>query len=195
MYDYISGKLTVKNLEYACIDINGLAYLCYIPFKTYENLVAINEKEKLYTYMYVKEDLIKLYGFKTIEERKIFKLVISVSGIGPKIALAILSVYSPNEIINIVKINDAKMLSKVNGLGLKKAQKLIIELSDKVEDIEISETQDFNILLIKNELKLALESLGYNKIKLEDYLSDEEIMNYKDSAILMKLVLKKLAKK
>lgn len=195
MYDYISGKLVTKALDYACIDVNGVGYILYIPFKTYENLNEINSFEKLYTYLHVKEDDMRLYGFKTITERSIFKKVISVSGIGPKIALAILSVYTPGEISSMVLSDDYKMLSKVNGLGVKKAQKLIIELKDKLDDIEAIETNTFKLHIVKNEIKLALEALGYVKLKIEDYITDEEINEVRDSGKLMKEILKKLSKK
>lgn len=195
MYDYISGNLVTKALDYACIDVNGVGYILYIPFKIYENLNEINSFEKLYTYLHVKEDDMRLYGFKTITERSIFKKVISVSGIGPKIALAILSVYTPGEISSMVLSDDYKMLSKVNGLGVKKAQKLIIELKDKLDDIEASETNTFKLHIVKNEIKLALEALGYVKLKIEDYITDEEINEVRDSGKLMKEILKKLSKK
>lgn len=91
MYEYINGILVDKALDYALIDNNGICYIIYIPFKTYEKLNIVNEKQKLYLYQFVKEDDLRLYGFSTKEEREIFKLTISVSGIGPKIALAILS--------------------------------------------------------------------------------------------------------
>ena len=195
MYDYISGKLVNKNLDYVCIDINGLAYICHIPFKTYENLVDINDNEKLYVHLHIKEDAFTLYGFKTTDERKLFRLFISVSGIGPKIAIAILSVFTPSEIKNIILNEDYKFLSKVNGLGVKKAQKLIIEIKDKIDKtIEVSNDNNmFEINIVKNELLLALESLGYNKIKLEDYISNEEIIEIKDSGKLMKEILKKIS--
>lgn len=194
MYEYISGKLTVKNLEYACIDINGLGYKMSIPFKTYEKLPNIGENVKLYIHMNVKEDDISLYGFFTEHERTIFKLTISVSGIGPKIALSILSSFTPSEISGIINSEQSQLLSKVPGLGIKKAQKLIIELKGKV-NIESNDVANFDIFVIKNDIKLALSSLGYDKIKINDYISDEEILEVKDSGKLMKEILKKLANK
>lgn len=195
MYEYINGKLTMKKLDSVCLDVNGVGYLCNISFKTYENLVELGELEKLYIHLMVKEDDLSLYAFKTEEERKLFKLFISMSGIGPKIALAILSMYSSSEIVSIVKNDDYKTLSRVNGLGVKKSQKLIIEVKDKIENILVYDENVFEISIIKNEIKLALESLGYNKIKLDDYISDEDIQRVKDSAKLMKTILIKISKK
>ncbi|WP_068267620.1 Holliday junction branch migration protein RuvA [Caviibacter abscessus] len=193
MYEYINGNLVVKELNYIALECMGVAYLIYIPFKTYEALGGIGTTEKIYIHMNVKEDDITLYGFKNINERKIFKQIIKVSGIGPKIALSVLSTFNYNEITNIINNEDAKLLSKVPGLGLKKAQKLIIELKDKVELLEF--TGNSNLHIIKNEVSLALESLGYNKIKVEDYISNDEIEKLADSALIMKEILKKIAKK
>lgn len=193
MYEYIKGKLTIKALDYACIDVNGVGYILYIPFKTYENLGSIDSEQILYTHLQVKEDDMKLYGFKTLEERNLFRKIISVNGIGPKIALAILSMYAPSEITSIILNEDAKMLSKVNGLGLKKAQKLIIELKDKVDSIGIENIEIFNKHIIKNEIKQALEALGYVKLKIEDYITDDEIEKINDSGAIMKVILRKIS--
>lgn len=194
MYEYIRGKLSSKALDNACIDVNGIGYILYIPFKTYENLVNIGEAEKLYAYMHVKEDDIRLYGFKTLNERNLFRKIITVSGIGPKIGLTILSVYTPNELVSIISNEDAKLLSKVNGLGIKKAQKLIIELHDKLDDmIHEKDIQVFSTHIIKSEIKQALEALGYSKLKLEDYITDAEINEIRDSGKLMKVILRKLS--
>ncbi len=194
MYEYIRGKLSSKALDNACIDVNGVGYILYIPFKTYENLVNIGEDEKLYAYMHVKEDDIRLYGFKTLNERNLFRKIITVSGIGPKIGLTILSVYTPNELVSIISNEDAKLLSKVNGLGIKKAQKLIIELHDKLDDmIHEKDIQVFSTHIIKSEIKQALEALGYSKLKLEDYITDAEINEIRDSGKLMKVILRKLS--
>lgn len=193
MYEYIKGKLTIKALDYACIDVNGVGYILYIPFKTYENLGIIDSEQILYTHLQVKEDDMKLYGFKTLEERNLFRKIISVNGIGPKIALAILSMYAPSEITSIILNEDAKMLSKVNGLGLKKAQKLIIELKDKVDSIGLENVEIFNKHIIKNEIKQALEALGYVKLKIEDYITDDEIEKINDSGAIMKVILRKIS--
>ncbi|VWL85500.1 Holliday junction branch migration protein RuvA [Oceanivirga miroungae] len=192
MYEYISGKVVEKNLEYVAIDISGLAYLIYIPFKTYEKIEG--EDVKLYIYQKVKEDDIRLYGFYTKLEREVFIKIISVSGIGPKIALSILSSFTTQEILSIINANDHKMLSSVPGLGVKKAQKLIIELKDKFDDIEVDNNL-FESKIIKNELKLALSSLGYANVDIDKYISDSEIQEINDSGKLMKLILKKIGNK
>ena len=91
MFEYISGKLTIKKIDYVALDINGLAYKVYVSLKTFEKLDNIGNDEKLYIYTNVKEDDISLYGFKTQNERELFKALISISGVGPKLGIAILS--------------------------------------------------------------------------------------------------------
>lgn len=194
MYEYINGILVDKALDYALIDNNGLCYIIYIPFKTYEKLNIVNEKQKLYLYQFVKEDDLRLYGFSTKEEREIFKLTISVSGIGPKIALAILSFFSPQELSLIFKNDDHMALSKVNGLGVKKAQKLIIELKDKIPMYDEPNDEKYELFNIKNDIKLALQSLGFDRINVEQYLTDEHILEVKDSSALMREILKAISK-
>lgn len=194
MYEYINGILVDKALDYALIDNNGICYIIYIPFKTYEKLNIVNEKQKLYLYQFVKEDDLRLYGFSTKEEREIFKLTISVSGIGPKIALAILSFFSPQELSLIFKNDDHMALSKVNGLGVKKAQKLIIELKDKIPMYDEPNDEKYELFNIKNDIKLALQSLGFDRINVEQYLTDEHILEIKDSSVLMREILKAISK-
>ena len=193
MYEYINGNIVIKELDHVALECMGVAYLIYIPFKTYDSIGSIGQVEKLYIHMNVKEDDITLYGFKTINERKIFKSVIKVSGIGPKIALSILSTFNSSEISNIISTENSKLLSTVPGLGIKKAQKLIIELKDKfyIED----EVSRFNVHIIKNELSMALDSLGYSKIKIEEYITNDEIEKIADSGLIMKEILKKIARK
>lgn len=121
-------------------------------------------------------------------------MAISVSGIGPKLALAILSLFNPSELAVIFNNDDYNNLSKVNGLGLKKAQKLIIELKDKISIYEEPDNDKYELFVIKNDIKLALQSLGYEKVKIETYLDDEYIMQVKDTATLMKEILIKISK-
>lgn len=197
MYDYIFGIVENKTLEYVSLDINGLGYILYVSFKSYESIANIGEKQKLYVHQHITENDMRLYGFINEIERKMFKKIISISGIGPKIAISILSVFTSSELSDIISNNDYKQLSTVPGLGVKKAQKLIIELRDKVDDIELGEVEvkDFNIKIIKNDIRLGLDALGYNKVKIEDYISDEEIKELGNDSIIMKEILKKIAKK
>ncbi len=142
MYYYLNGALAHLGHDTAVIDCAGVGFLLTISGTTYDNLVRKNAltpsgdasgiKVKLYTYQAVREDAIELYGFYTESECSLFKLLITVSGVGPKAAMAILSAHSVESFTAAVATNDAKAISRANGVGLKTAQKIIIELKDKV---------------------------------------------------------------
>ena len=207
MFEYICGKLSVKKIDYVALDINGLAYKIYISLKTFEKMSNIESTEKLYIHTNVKEDDISLYGFKTQNERELFKALISVNGVGPKLAIAILSTFNTKEIVDIILENEPKIFIKVPGLGIKKAQKIILDLKDKVEKLEFSEiinastdtsnkndTANSKILLMKEDLKLALESLGYRDIDISKWIKNDELIKLKNISEAIKVILKKMQK-
>ena len=212
MFEYIFGELTVKKIDYVALDINGLAYKIFISLKTFEALGETGQDEKLYVHTHVKEDDISFYGFKTENERELFKALISTSGVGPKLGLAILSTYNVKDVINIVLDNNSKLFTKVPGLGEKKAQKIILDLKDKVKKIDISEmleetsnlsngklitseSFDPKISLMKEDLKLALESLGYTNTDISKWIKDSELAQLKDISEAIKIVLQKIQNK
>lgn len=206
MFEYIFGKLAIKKVDYVAIDINGLAYKIYISLKTFEKLNEIGKDEKLYIFTNVKEDDISFYGFKTQNERELFKELITISGVGPKLAIAILSTFEVQEVIEIVSIDETKIFTKVPGLGLKKAQKIILDLKDKVKKLNISESFEeknknsqinFNseILNLKEDLKLALDSLGYQNEDISKWITDEELCEISDISEVIKIVLQKIQSK
>ena len=135
MFEYIRGELTVKKIDYVALEVNGIAYKIFISLKTYDMLTE--DTEKLFIYTNVKEDDFSLYGFKTESERELFKALVSISGVGPKLGLAILSTFNTQEVIDIVIEENAKLLVRVPGLGQKKAQKLIVDLKDKVKKLNV----------------------------------------------------------
>jgi holliday junction DNA helicase ruvA len=206
MFEYIFGKLAIKKIDYVAIDINGLAYKIYISLKTFEKLNEIGKDEKLYIFTNVKEDDISFYGFKTQNERELFRELITISGVGPKLAIAILSTFEVQEVIEIVSIDETKIFTKVPGLGLKKAQKIILDLKDKVKKLNISESFEeknknsqinFNseILNLKEDLKLALDSLGYQNEDISKWITDEELCEISDISEVIKIVLQKIQSK
>ena len=207
MFEYICGKLSVKKIDYVALDINGLAYKIYISLKTFEKMSNIESTEKLYIHTNVKEDDISLYGFKTQNERELFKALISVNGVGPKLAIAILSTFNTKEIVDIILENEPKIFIKVPGLGIKKAQKIILELKDKVKKLEFSEiinensntlngnnTSSSEILLMKEDLKLALESLGYADTDVSKWIKNDELIKIKNISEAIKIILKRIQK-
>ena len=190
------------------MDINGLAYKIFISLKTFEALGETGQDEKLYVHTHVKEDDISFYGFKTENERELFKALISTSGVGPKLGLAILSTYNVKDVINIVIESNSKLFTKVPGLGDKKAQKIILDLKDKVKKLNIIETYNENgeiskgnpivsdtsntkILLMKEDIKLALESLGYLNADVSKWIKDEELSQINDIGEANKSILQK----
>ncbi|ACV39745.1 Holliday junction branch migration protein RuvA [Leptotrichia buccalis] len=207
MFEYICGKLSVKKIDYVALDINGLAYKIYISLKTFEKMSNIESTEKLYIHTNVKEDNISLYGFKTQNERELFKALISVNGVGPKLAIAILSTFNTKEIVDIILENEPKIFIKVPGLGIKKAQKIILDLKDKVKKLEFSEIINENsntlngnnissseILLMKEDLKLALESLGYADTDVSKWIKNDELIKIKNISEAIKIILKRIQK-
>lgn len=142
MFYYINGNLALLRPEYAVLDCGGVGYLLNISAATYGQLsrqhsLSIEgagdaKKAKLYTYFSVKEDGQELYGFYDEEEREVFRLLITVSGIGPKGALSVLSVLSPGELAAACAADDARSIARANGIGIKTAQKVILELKDKL---------------------------------------------------------------
>ena len=211
MFEYISGKLIIKKIDYVALDINGLAYKVYVSLKTFEKLDNIGNDEKLYIYTNVKEDDISLYGFKTQNERELFKALISVSGVGRKLGIAILSTFNTREIIDIVNENESKIFTRVPGLGIKKAQKIILDLKDKVKKLDLTETieeisdissgklitsntSNPKLLLMKEDLKLALESLGYINSDVSKWITDKELAQVKDISEAIKMILQKIQK-
>lgn len=212
MFEYIFGELTVKKIDYVALDINGLAYKIFISLKTFEALGETGQDEKLYVHTHVKEDDISFYGFKTENERELFKALISTSGVGPKLGLAILSTYNVKDVINIVIESNSKLFTKVPGLGDKKAQKIILDLKDKVKKLNIIETYNENgeiskgnsivsdtsntkILLMKEDIKLALESLGYLNADVSKWIKDEELSQINDIGEAIKSILQKIQNK
>ena len=207
MFEYICGKLSVKKIDYVALDINGLAYKIYISLKTFEKMSNIESTEKLYIHTNVKEDNISLYGFKTQNERELFKALISVNGVGPKLAIAILSTFNTKEIVDIILENEPKIFIKVPGLGIKKAQKIILDLKDKVKKLEFFEiinensntlngnnTSSSEILLMKEDLKLALESLGYADTDVSKWIKNDELIKIKNISEAIKIILKRIQK-
>lgn len=132
MISFIRGELAEVFEDTVVIDNNGMGYNIKVPMSVLSELPGYGQQVKLFTYMYVREDAVNLYGFLTREDLNIFKLMLGVSGIGPKGALAILSAMTLNELRLAVMSDDAKAISKAPGVGLKTAQKLIIEIKGRI---------------------------------------------------------------
>ena len=192
MITYIKGRLIEKTPTKIIVESYGIGYEINISLNTYEK-IPDEENIKIYTYLQRKEDSDILFGFSSENERSIFQQLISISGIGPSTARTILSSISPAEIQEAVFSEDVNRIKSIKGIGLKTAQRLIIELKDKVElfdkkDIDLSGKN----LNIKNEALLALSALGFNKSKSENVVSKLYLEN-KDIE-LQELIKKSLNK-
>ena len=133
MLAYIKGELAAVSEDTVVVETNGIGYELFAPATAIMNLPAVGSEIKIYTYLYVREDAVQLFGFITRDELEVFKLLITVSGIGPKGALAILSKVTPDELRIAVATDDVKAISAAQGIGAKTAGKLIIELKDKLK--------------------------------------------------------------
>ena len=139
MYDYIQGEVTELTPAYAVVEAGGVGYYLVISLQTYAELEHLSSA-RVYTHFAVREDAQTLYGFATREEREVFRLLVSVSGVGGNTARMILSTYSPAELANILATENAVLLKNVKGLGLKTAQKIIVELSGKLTGLAEGDT-------------------------------------------------------
>ena len=174
MYEYISGALVEIAPAYAIIETGGVGYFINISLSTFSEIEKL-EKVKLFLHHIVREDAELLYGFSSKMERDLFRLLISVSGVGGNTARMILSTYSPTELRNIIATGNATLLKNVKGLGLKTAQKIIVDLSGKMLDIS-SQNACENILAAAqhpqafDEALAALVMLGFTKAASEKVL-------------------------
>lgn len=132
MISYLSGKLFEKEANLIIVDVGGVGYEVNIPLSTFYDLGEVGEDVALRVYTHVREDVFQLFGFKTIRERELFLLLISVSGIGPKSAITALSGMSADEIIGAIRQNNLARLNSIPGVGKKTAERLVIELRDKI---------------------------------------------------------------
>ena len=170
MIGYIIGTLEYKAEDTILLQNNGIGYEIRIPLSVLSSLPGIGEEVKIYTYLYVREDAMLLYGFLSDEDLSIFKLLLTVSGIGPKSALGILSAITPDELRYAIIENDDTTIASAPGIGKKTAQRVIIDLKDKLKlkDYTRAVSQEIGSEVstakgIKSEAIQALISLGYSQ--------------------------------
>lgn len=170
MISYVRGELVAIEEDKVILDVNGVGFGIYMPAQAMSMLPPLGEEIRLHTYMNVREDAMQLFGFLTKDDLKVFKLLIGVSGIGPKGGLSILSQLSPDDLRFAVMANDAKTISSAPGIGKKTAEKLIIELKDKlsIEDVLNKAVENETATTVTNagneiqaEAVQALVALGY----------------------------------
>lgn len=199
MISYIKGELTEVFDDIIVVESNGIGYNIRVPASLLSRIPRVGTALKVFTYLYVREDAMNLYGFLTRDDLEVFKMLITVNGIGPKGALGILSTISPDELRFAVLSDDVKLISRAPGIGSKTAQKLIIELKDKLklEDafekklIHNSE-EILNINDGKNEAIQALVALGYGSAEAIRAVKQIEQLDLKDPESILREALKKL---
>lgn len=201
MYSYIRGPLAEVEFDHVVLDVYGVGYTIYIPTNCIEYLPGIGEECKIHTYLYVREDAMMLYGFLTKDDLDLFKQLISVSGIGPKGALGILSALSADDLRFAILAGDSKAIAKAPGIGAKTAQRVILELKDKMslEDAFEKKLDHEKVMMasannqVKNDAVLALTALGYSSTESLKAVSKVEITDDMDVEAVLKLALKQMA--
>jgi len=193
MIGFIRGILIDTEEPNLTIDVNGLGYELQIPINSFCHLPQINQEISLYTHFVVREDGQYLFGFITKKQRTLFRILIKATGVGPKVALAILSAMEPDVFIHNVLNNNSQALENISGIGGKTAKRLIIELKDKVINIpiELSNRKLDNKLDPVNDALSALVALGYKAYEAKNALNKHQDKNL-SSAELIKLALKEI---
>lgn len=138
----IRGKLTVSDVNFIVVECGGVGFKCFTTLNTVKNIGRTGDEVNVFTYLAVREDAMDLYGFATLDELNAFKLLISVSGIGPKAAAAILSELAPERLAVCIVSGDAKAITKAQGVGKKTAERVVLELKDKMGSIAVGDTSD-----------------------------------------------------
>lgn len=203
MIAYIRGTLEDLEEDKVVIDVGGIGYGVFMSGQSMSRLPNLGEEVKLYTYLNVKEDAMQLYGFLTKDELEVYKLVISVSGIGPKGGLSVLGQMTPNDLRFAVMANDVKAISKAPGIGKKTAEKLILELKDKLKfEDTLGGTMDgtsadtaaaTGIGQIQKEAVEALVALGYGSTEALQAVKKAGVSEQSSVEDVLKQALKQMA--
>ena len=194
MFAYIKGSLEMKSKNYIVIDVGGLGYKIFMSETAINEIGEIGENIKVFTYYRVREDDISIFGFRTQEELRMFELLLSVSGVGAKSALAMLSCIEPSDFAIAVISNNIKLLTQIPGIGTKSAQRIILELKDKLkaeqneEQIEqsklksakVNETvQEAGLMVLgysRKDIEKAFEHLTVESLSVEDLIKNGLIL-------------------
>ena len=166
----VKGKLTVSDVNFIVVECGGVGFKCFTTLNTVKNIGKIGDEVNVFTYLAVRDDAMDLYGFATLDELNAFKLLITVSGIGPKAAAAILSELSPDRLAICIASGDAKSITKAQGVGKKTAERVVLELMDKMGAITVGDTSDAvsSVAAVSessnsSEAVEALVALGYSQ--------------------------------
>ena len=175
MISHLRGILITKDASFSLIDVAGVGYEIATSLNTFSQLPAVKEELSIYTHFVVREDAQLLYGFYTPAERDVFRILIKINGIGPKVALAILSHLTLHELAQTIASNDINKIIAVPGIGKKTAQRLMIELADKLDNISLNTTLNNKVKLdesyqAREQAAQALLNLGYKQQHIDKWL-------------------------
>ncbi len=176
MFAYLKGVFDSRAMEYIVVDVNGVGYKIFMSENSMKEIGEIGKEIKVHTYVKVREDDISIYGFASCEELRMFELLISVSGIGAKSAITILSNIEPSTFAAAVVSDDVNVLKKLPGVGAKSAQRIILELKDKLKSLSVDETATTSSIKVElpsenvEDLISALQVLGYSRKDIESIL-------------------------
>jgi Holliday junction DNA helicase RuvA len=160
----LRGKLIEKEPARVVVDVNGVGYEVFVPLPTFTAMPANGADVSVDIYTHVREDIIALYGFSTRQERRVFERLISISGIGPKLAITILSGGSVEGLVGAIRRGDLARLTSIPGVGKKTAERIVVELRDKLQDL----TEEAPKPTVEVDVMSALENLGYQRAVIED---------------------------
>lgn len=193
MLDYIRGLVVSKSPTRLILEVSGIGYLLYIPLSTFEKIPNHGEVTVL-TQLFIREDQIKIFGFATREERDLFQLLLSVNGIGPNMAIAILSGSTVDGVKHAVVDGDAKALERIKGVGKKTAERIILELKETIKEIAtcIPVGMDLQQKSLISDAVMALVSLGYGRSVAEKAVSEaaKKMQTIDNIEVLVKEALK-----
>jgi Holliday junction DNA helicase RuvA len=205
MFSYIRGELAEINLDHIVIEVGGIGYMVYISGQAMNDLPTVGDVVKVHTFLYLREDILMLYGFLEKDEMEMFKQLISVSGIGPKGAIGILSALSVDDLRFAILSGDSKAIAKAPGIGAKTASRVCLELKDKVSLEEAFEQKLEHSAKngadgsanrensVKNDAIMALTALGYSSTESMKAVSKVEITEEMDVEDILRAALKHMA--
>jgi len=199
MIALLTGRIAVKSPDSVILDVNGVGYRVQIPFSTYFALPEEGNPLSLHIHTHVKEDAIHLFGFLTQGEKQFFQLLLGVSGVGPKLARDILSNIQPEELASALVRGDLARLSAVPGIGKKSAERLVLELKDKVIKLGLATEKQRTPLgqqaaSVRDDVASALTNLGYKDAVVAKVLSELDLDTDAPMETVLKLALKRLMK-
>lgn len=184
----VTGKLAHTGLDWVVVEVGGVGLQLSVPPASVAALAGVSGEVSFFTHLVVREDALVLYGFRTLKERETFDVLLGVSGIGPRTALAALSVLTPGTLAEAVEASDLQTLQKVPGIGKKSAQRMVLELGGKLVVSDIEESTVPAIGQVRAEVQAALEQLGWSKPQAEKALGqvDDE---HDDASVLLRETL------